>query len=206
MHSINCLSDHGRQAAVENRWSTNCQQTVFPIFLHFPHLDGNLRCAVLRYWNSSEQQKCLSAFKHSHIHSHIHTYTHLQTHTHTHSCTHGICSCCLGQLCELHCSCRKCSILFSAYRQTTFSPVSLPNIPHSPPPVKSHWKMFSFKLCVIHMDKLSANQTEKRNKIAVLFLSFCFVLFCLYFAHQFLNTFIDTHTHTYVGVRACKWE
>lgn len=136
MHSINCLSDHGRQAAVENRWSTNCQQTVFPIFLHFlpfsaPRWELALRCAaLLKFVQAAKVFECIQAF----THTLTHTHTHLQTHTHAHSCTHGICSCCLGQqLCELHCSCRKCSILFSAYRQTTFSPVSLPNIPHSPP-------------------------------------------------------------------------
>lgn len=111
------------------------------IFSHFPHLDGNLRCAVLRYWNSSKQQKCLSAFKHSHIHSHIHTHTYRLTHTHTHALMafaaaawdNNFANCIAVAESVAYFSAPTARQLSPRLPPDNFLPVSLPNIPHSPP-------------------------------------------------------------------------
>lgn len=144
----------------------------------------------------------MSAFKHSL------TLPHTCTHTLTHSPETWIWHLQLGNsnYDNLKCisvSSRKCCILFSAYRQTTFSPTIflLPHATHAGLPAKSYWEMFLFKLCVIRMDKLSANQTEKRTKLPFCF-TFCLFVFCASIFEHFHRQQPDTHTHMHT--HACS--
>lgn len=116
-------------AGAENRWPIEA-----PTSRQFPHFPAHtsmgtcaaLRFAVLRYWNSSKQQKCLSAFKHSLTHIHTHSYSHTLASDVEVAFAAAAAAAALqnSNYDNLKCisvSSRKCCILFSAYRQTTCS-------------------------------------------------------------------------------------
>lgn len=112
-------------AAAGNRWPIEAPTSrQFP---HFPAHTSMGTCAALRCVIEIRPSS-KSVWVHSSIHSLSHTHALILWHTRQRRGA-GICSCCCcvgnSNYDNLKCisvSSRKCCILFSAYRQTTFSP------------------------------------------------------------------------------------
>lgn len=221
MHSINCLFDHGRRQEQQQQ-----QQKIvgplkhqladsFPIFQLTPRWELALRsAALLKFVQAAKVFECIQAFTHSL--SHTHSYS--DTLARDVDLAFAAAAAALETQITITWNAFQSAAESVAYssaptaRQLSpqpFLPVFflLSHSTHAGLPAKSYWEMFLFKLCVIRMDKLSANQTEKRTK-----LPFCFALFvfCASIFEHFHRQQPDTHTlihtcsHTYAHTNGNK--
>lgn len=192
-------------AAAENRWPIEAPTSrQFP---HFPAHTSMGTCAALR---------CVIEIRPSSksvwVHSSIHSLSHTHTHSYSDTLARDVDLAFAAAAAALE---TQITITWNAFQSAAesvayssaptarqlspqpFLPVFflLSHSTHAGLPAKSYWEMFLFKLCVIRMDKLSANQTEKRTK-----LPFCFALFvfCASIFEHFHRQQPDTHKHTHI--------
>lgn len=127
MHSINCLFDHGRQQEQQQQKIVGPLKhqladsfPTFPAHTSMGTCDALCCAALLKFVQAAKVFECIQAFTHSHTHALILSHTRQRR-------GGGICSCCCianSNYDNFKCisdSSRKCCILFSAYRRTTFS-------------------------------------------------------------------------------------